>query len=98
MGGVQSSCGEENLLDLDSDPRYSGRDILTHEFAHCLMDVGLPKAARDAIFATFETAVLVKGRWAREDGRRAYAGSCPQEYFAELTMWYFGCAWPCADG
>ena len=23
MGGLQTSCGEENLLDLDSDPRYT---------------------------------------------------------------------------
>ena len=24
IGGVKSSCGEENLLDLDTDPRYGG--------------------------------------------------------------------------
>ena len=40
MGGVLSSCGEENLLECDTDPRYAGRDILVHEFAHCLMDAG----------------------------------------------------------
>jgi hypothetical protein len=40
MGGLQTSCGEENLLDLDSDPRYAGRDILTHEFAHLLVRCG----------------------------------------------------------
>ena len=42
MGGLHASCGEENLCDLDSDPRYPGRDILSHEFAHCIMDIGLP--------------------------------------------------------
>jgi len=26
MGGVQSSCGEENLVDLDSDPRTATSD------------------------------------------------------------------------
>lgn len=61
MGGTQASCGEENLVDLDSDPRYRGRDILVHEFAHCLMDVGLPKSARRQIVETFERAVHEKG-------------------------------------
>jgi hypothetical protein len=90
MGGVQSSCGEENLIDLDSDPRYAGRDILTHEFAHCIMDVGLPRAVRDEILATHQRSVD-KGRWQRADGKgAAYAGSNASEYFAELTMWYFG--------
>ena len=91
MGGVQSSCGEENLIDLDSDPRYAGRDILTHEFAHCIMDVGLPRAVRDEIVATHKRAVETEGRWKRADGKGvAYAGSNASEYFAELTMWYFG--------
>ena len=31
MGGVQASCGEENLLGIEVDPRYANRDILTHE-------------------------------------------------------------------
>jgi len=90
MGGVRSSCGEENLVDLDSDPRYAGRDILTHEFAHCVMDYGLPEAARQAIVDTWRRSVEEKGRWTRADGGRAYAGSCASEYFAEATMWYFG--------
>lgn len=90
MGGVHSSCGEENLIDLDSDPRYAGCDILTHEFAHCIMDVGLPPTLRAAILETYHESVEVQGRWRREDGSRAYAGSNASEYFAELTMWYFG--------
>lgn len=89
MGGVQSSCGEENLIDLDTDPRYAGRDILTHEFAHCIMDVGLPSALRKAIRETHAKAVA-NGCWTRADGSVAYAGSNASEYFAELTMWYFG--------
>ena len=39
-GGLRASCGEENLLAPDADPRYAGRDVLVHEFAHCLMDYG----------------------------------------------------------
>jgi hypothetical protein len=89
MGGLRSSCGEENLIDLDSDPRYGGCDILTHEFAHCVMDVGLTPALRQEIRDTHQQAVD-QGLWSRPDGSRAYAGSNASEYFAELTMWYFG--------
>jgi hypothetical protein len=90
MGGVQSSCGEENLIDLDADPRYAGRDILQHEFAHCVMDVGLPRALRQKIVETHRRA-LELGRWKRADGKGlAYAGSNASEYWAELSMWYFG--------
>jgi len=89
MGGTLSSCGEENLIDLDTDPRYAGRDILVHEFGHCVMDVGLPPSLHVAIGETHRRAVAA-GRWTREDGSRAYAGTCAAEYWAELTMWYFG--------
>lgn len=88
MGGVQSSCGEENLIDLDSDPRYAGRDILTHEFAHCIMDVGLPRELREEIYETHRISIEKEGRWKQADGKGvAYAGSNASEYFAELTMW-----------
>ena len=40
MGGLETSCGEENLLKLDKD-RYRGRDICLHEFAHCIRDHGI---------------------------------------------------------
>lgn len=90
MGGVNSSCGEENLIDLDADPRYGGSDILVHEFSHCIMDVGLSQTMRQAIVDTYKLSVEGHGRWTREDGARVYAGSCAEEYFAELTMWYFG--------
>mmetsp|Transcript_20646 Transcript_20646/g.63082 ORF Transcript_20646/g.63082 Transcript_20646/m.63082 type:complete len:454 (-) Transcript_20646:1793-3154(-) len=89
MGGTLSSCGEENLIDLDTDPRYAGRDILVHEFGHCVMDVGLPPSLHTEIGEVHRKAV-VNGKWTREDGSRAYAGTCPAEYWAELTMWYFG--------
>ena len=74
------------LIDLDSDPRYAGRDILSHEFAHCIMDVGLPRSLVAEIRSVHAKAVAA-GRWTRDDGRRAYAGSNASEYFAELTMW-----------
>lgn len=89
MGGLKSSCGEENLLNIDDDPCYAGRDILTHEFAHAIMDYGLPRAVVDAIRAQHAAAVEA-GLWRRPDGALAYAGSNASEYWAELSMWYFG--------
>jgi hypothetical protein len=53
------------------------------------MDVGLPPSLRDEIRHTHARAVAA-GRWTRTDGSVAYAGSNASEYFAELTMWYFG--------
>lgn len=83
LGGRHTSCGEENLLKLPSD-RYFGRDICSHEFAHCLMDYGFDKAMRARIQGQWK-ASLAKGRWSG-----SYAASNPSEFFSELTMWYFG--------
>jgi hypothetical protein len=83
MGGRLTSCGEENLLQLAGD-HYFGRDILVHEFAHAIRNYGLPPK----IVARFNDQYrhsLTNGLW-----RGSYAGSNPDEYFAELTMWYFG--------
>ena len=70
--------------------RYAGRDILTHEFAHLLMDYGLPPALREEIRATYKRVTETTRRWRRADGELAYAGSNASEYWAELSMWYFG--------
>ena len=83
-GGLRASCGEENLLTPDADPRYSGRDVLVHEFAHCLMDYGLPPPLRDAIEACWAASVEEQGLWQRPDGTPAYAAVNPQEYFAGM--------------
>ena len=83
MGGLITSCGEENLLRLPND-RYRGRDICLHEFAHNIEGRGIPASLR----ARFDEQYLKskeKGLWIN-----SYAGSNPSEYFAELTMWYFG--------
>jgi hypothetical protein len=83
MGGRLTSCGEENLLKLDTD-RYHGRDICLHEFAHSIRNYGIDDGLRAKFDAQYQ-ASLDKGRWVK-----SYAGSNPDEYFAELTMWYFG--------
>ena len=83
MGGLLTSCGEENLLKLEKD-RYRGRDICLHEFSHNIRSHGVPREIR-ARFDDLYHSSLDKGLW-----QKSYAGSNPDEFFAELTMWYFG--------
>lgn len=83
MGGRLTSCGEENLLKLAND-RYQGRDICLHEFAHNVRNHGLPREVRARFDEQYRRS-LAKGLW-----QKSYAGSNPDEFFAELTMWYFG--------
>jgi alpha-glucosidase len=83
MGGLLTSCGEENLLKLEKD-HYFGRDICVHEFAHNIRDVGMPREVRAKFNEQYHRS-LDKGLW-----QKSYAGSNPDEFFAELTMWYFG--------
>lgn len=90
LGGLICSCGEENLVEHDTDPRYAGRDVLTHEFAHTLMDYGLPRTTRAAIVEAFERSTITRGLWRRPCGSKAYAATCAEEYFAELSMWFWG--------
>lgn len=83
MGGQLVSCGEENLLKLAKD-RYRGRDICLHEFAHAVRNFGMSKALRSQFDAQHQKSIQ-KGLWVG-----SYAASNPDEFFAELTMWYFG--------
>jgi hypothetical protein len=83
MGGLLTSCGEENLLKLEKD-RYRGRDICLHEFSHNIRNHGVPREIRARIDEQYH-ASLDKGLW-----QKSYAGSNPDEFWAELTMWYFG--------
>jgi alpha-glucosidase len=83
LGGLLTSCGEENLLKLEKD-RYKGRDICVHEFAHNIRQHGIPRDIRKRFDEQYRKS-LDKGLW-----EKSYAGSNPDEFFAELTMWYFG--------
>jgi hypothetical protein len=83
MGGRLTSCGEENLLRLKQD-RYYGRDICLHEFSHGLRNYGISRDVRRQFDEQYRRS-LDKGLW-----QKSYAGSNPDEFFAELTMWYFG--------
>ncbi|QDU56619.1 glycoside hydrolase family 2 TIM barrel-domain containing protein [Aeoliella mucimassa] len=83
MGGRLVSCGEENLLRLRQD-RYRGSDICVHEFAHAIRNFGMTRPQRALFDAQYKRS-LAAGRW-----NKSYAGSNTDEFFAELSMWYFG--------
>jgi hypothetical protein len=83
MGGLMTSCGEENLLRLDKD-KYHGRDICVHEFAHSIRNFGVSEEVV-ALFDKQYSRSLSQGLW-----KGAYAATNPDEFFAELSMWYFG--------
>ena len=83
MGGRLTSCGEENLLKLEKD-KYHGRDICVHEFAHDIRNYGIARELRAKFDEQYHRS-LDKGLW-----KGSYAGSNPDEFFAELAMWYFG--------
>src|SRR5437016_8035492 len=61
LGGLLTSCGEENLLELPGD-RYRGRDICSHEFAHCVQQNGLSENVRAKIREQYRRS-LDKGLW-----------------------------------
>jgi uncharacterized protein len=83
VGGLLTSCGEENLLKSPND-RYRGSDICMHEFAHDIAQYGMPDEIANKFRAQYKNS-LAKGLWVG-----SYAGSDEDEYIAELTMWYFG--------
>lgn len=83
MGGLHTSAAEENLLQILPD-RYHGRDILVHEFGHCIRNVGMPTNVQQMFDDQYRKS-LAKGLWVG-----SYAGSNSNEWFSELTMWYFG--------
>jgi hypothetical protein len=83
MGGQLASCGEENLLKLQTD-HYYGRDICAHEFAHAIRNNGMPLNVVARFNEQYRHS-LAGGLW-----QGAYSASNADEFFAELTMWYFG--------
>ena len=83
VGGVLASCGEENLLKLPSDRYRDHRDICTHEFAHTVLGYGLSPDVREIVRKQFKKSTAA-GLW-----KTAYASTNDDEFFAELSMWYF---------
>jgi len=84
VGGLLSSCGEENLLHLPSDRYGDGSDTCTHEFPHDVMENGFTDKQRSAIEKQYKSS-LRKGLW-----KGSYAAVNVREFWAEISMWYFG--------
>ena len=88
--GSSVFCSEENLIQQGNKSKYSPntKDIFIHETAHAIMDDGLDDITKKEILDAWLYA-LNKNKW-KNDNKKAYALTNPGEYFAELSMWYFG--------
>jgi len=79
------SCGEENLLCYPGDP-YHSENILVHEFAHVIHQMGMnniDEQFQSKLKATFDAA-MKEGLW-----KDKYAASNPAEYWAEGVQSWF---------
>ena len=86
MGGPRCvSAGEENLLGYPGDP-YATENILIHEFAHGIHEMGLRSAD-----PTFNGRLRDAYRQAMDAGlwKGAYAATNPGEYWAEGVQSWF---------
>jgi alpha-glucosidase len=84
------SCGEENLLNLEGD-RYFNENILIHEFAHAIHEMGL-----NSIDRSFDQRLRAAYARAMETGLwvKTYAATNHMEYWAEGVQSYFDCNAP----
>lgn len=83
---LTSNC-EENMLCKSGD-RYKGEDILTHEFAHAIHELGLRFTNPDfdnQLQAAYNNTIT-KNLWAN-----TYARSEIREYWAEGVQCWFNC-------
>lgn len=79
------SCGEENLLQFPGDP-YAAENILVHEFAHAIHEMGmsvLDPTFDDRLRAVYNAA-MEAGLW-----EGAYASTNRMEYWAEGVQSWF---------
>jgi hypothetical protein len=81
------SCGEENLLGLPGDP-YAAENILIHEFAHAIHEMGM-----SVVDPTFDRRLRGAFAEAKEKGlwRGTYAMQNHHEYWAEAAQSWFDC-------
>lgn len=84
LAGISCLCSEENLLKLPSDRHKDHRTICVHEFAHVVHRHGLDEPGKRRVTAAYERA-KDSGLWPG-----CYAMTNEAEFFAELSMWYFG--------
>ena len=80
-----STCAEENILAYQID-KYHAEDILIHEFAHTIHNVGISPVNPDfnkELQACLDAAVAA-GKW-----KNVYAATNIEEYFAEGVQDWF---------
>ena len=85
LGGQTTTCGEENLLNYQGDP-YWTENVLIHEFAHTLHNIGLNTVdpSFDVRLRIMYEAALEAGLW-----QGTYASTNHHEYWAEGTQSWF---------
>jgi len=89
LGGNPTTGAEENVLGYPGT-RYFGEHIFVHEFAHAIhsairrVDPGM---AEDIVSAY--DAAMAAEKYQYDDGRRHYATTNPNEYWAEGVQWWF---------
>ena len=80
-----STCAEENILAYQID-KYHAEDIMIHEFAHTIHNVGISPVYpdfNDELQASLEKA-LAEGKW-----KNVYAATNIEEYWAEGVQTWF---------
>ena len=89
LGGNPTTGAEENILGYP-DTRYFGEHIFVHEFAHAIhrairdVDPDMAQEIRDAY-----EAAMSANKYQHDDGRRHYATTNANEYWAEGVQWWF---------
>ena len=84
MGGILTSCAEENILGY-LGTRYFGENILVHEFSHNMM--GALRRVDPDLYKKVETAYKAAMGAGKYKGQ--YASNTLAEYWAEGTQWWF---------
>jgi hypothetical protein len=90
LGGNPTTGAEENLLGYPGT-RYWGEHIFVHEFAHAIMGGGIrdvDPAMFAEIRAAYDAAMAAK-KYQYADGRKHYATTNANEYWAEGVQWWF---------
>jgi hypothetical protein len=93
MGGLLTSCAEENLLGYPGT-RYYGENILVHEFSHNIM--GAVKFVDTVLYSRIEKAYQSAKSKGMYKGQ--YAINTVAEYWAEGTQWWFWSNFEFNDG
>ena len=89
LGGNPTTGAEENILGYPGT-RYFGEHIFVHEFAHAVhrairdVDPGMAQEISDAY-----DAAMAADMYRHPDGRRHYATTNRNEYWAEGVQWWF---------